>query len=163
MPDRYFATRPDQMPRPEETAALSGLDFLRAMVRGDLAGPPMAAAMGFALHDAEEGRAEFRGAPAFEHLNPMNVVHGGWYGTILDSAMGCAVASVLPAGRGYTTLEYKVNLTRALPIGTEVACIGRVLHAGRSTAVAEGEIKGVEDGRLYATGTTTCILFGDAP
>ncbi|MCC6002484.1 MAG: PaaI family thioesterase [Pararhodobacter sp.] len=160
MPDPHIARHPDEMARPEQIAAMSGIDYLRAMVRGDVAGPPMAGAMGFLLHDVAEGRAVFRGTPAFEHLNPMSVVHGGWYGTLLDSAMGCAVASVLPAGRGYTTLEYKVNLIRALPIGTLVECTGRLLHAGRSTAVADGEIRGVADGRLYASGSTTCIIFG---
>lgn len=160
MPQPHIATHPDQLARAETIAGLSGLDYLRAMVRGDIAGPPIAGAMGFHLHAAEEGRAVFRGAPAFEHLNPMSAVHGGWYGTLLDSAMGCAVASALPAGRGYKTLEYKVNLIRALPLGTLVECAGRLLHAGRSTAVADGEIRGVEDGRLYASGTTTCILFG---
>ena len=86
-------------------------------------------------------------------------VHGGWYGTILDSALGCAVATTLEPGAGYTTLEYKVNLTRGLKPGTLVECRARVQHAGRSTAVAEGTIIGVEDGKLYATGSTTCIIL----
>ncbi len=161
MPQPHIAQSPAQMTPPEAITAMTGLDYLRAMIRGDCAGPPISGAMGFSLVEAEEGRAVFRGAPAFAHLNPMSTVHGGWYGTILDSAMGCAVASILPAGRGYTTLEYKVNLIRALPVGVVVDCTGRLQHAGRSTAVAEGEIRGVEDGRLYASGTTTCMLFGE--
>jgi uncharacterized protein (TIGR00369 family) len=68
-------------------------------------------------------------------------VHGGWYGTLLDSCMGCAVMTALPRGRVYTTLEYKVNLLRAIPLGTEVIATGTVTHAGRSTAVASGEIR----------------------
>ncbi|MCC5989184.1 MAG: PaaI family thioesterase [Pararhodobacter sp.] len=156
----FTAQRPEDMPDRDTVAGMSGLEFLQAMRDGRLAGPPMAATLGFSLHSVKEGVAVFRGAPAFAHLNPMGAVHGGWYGAVLDSALGCAVASRLPVGRGYTTLEFKVNLIRALPIGMVVDCVGRASHVGRSTGVAEGEIRGVEDGRLYATGSTTCLVFG---
>ncbi len=74
--------------------------------------------------------------------------------------MACAVQSTLPAGSVYTTLEYKVNITRAVPLGTEVEAVGTVLHPGRRTGVATGELRGVLDGRLYAAGSTTCIVIG---
>jgi uncharacterized protein (TIGR00369 family) len=90
----------------------------------------------------------------------MNGVHGGWYGALLDSCMGCAVMTALPAGRAYTTLEYKVNLIRAIPLGHDVVATGRLTHAGRSTAVASGEIRDAVTDRLYATGTTTCLIMG---
>ena len=159
MPSSNTAQHPEDLPSPEQAAKMSGLDFLRAIMAGRFAAPPMAAQMGFALHRVEEGMAEFHGAPGRAHLNPTGGVHGGWYGTLLDSALGCAVASKLPAGRGYTTLEYKVNLIRALKPGVMVSCLGRASHVGRSTGVAEGEIRGLEDGRLYATGSTTCLIF----
>jgi uncharacterized protein (TIGR00369 family) len=89
----------------------------------------------------------------------MGTVHGGWYGTLLDSAMACAVMTAVPKGSTYTTLEYKVNVTRALPPGTEIEAVGTVSHAGRSTGVAEGAIRGVLDGKLYATGSTTCLIL----
>ena len=104
----------------------------------------------------------FEGAWQEFLTNPAGTLHGGWYGTILDSALGCAVMTVLPQGVGYTTLEYKVNITRAIPPGTEVECWAEVDHAGRSTAVAHGEIRGLEDGKLYATGSTTCIVLSAA-
>lgn len=159
MPSPFTARSPEDLPSRAQLSALSGLEFLRAIMQGRLAGPPMAAHLGFALHRVDAGEVAFRGAPAFDHLNPMGGVHGGWYGALLDSAMGCAVASRLPAGRGYTTLEFKVNLVRALPVGLVVDCLGRASHVGRSTGVAEGEIRGVKDGRLYATGSTTCLVF----
>lgn len=160
MPDQFPARSPADLPRPAELMAMSGLEFIRAIFEGRMAGAPIAATMDFALQAVEEGRVVFRGAPAFRHLNPMGAVHGGWYGTLLDSAMGCAVATMLPRGRRYTTLEYKVNITRALPLGMVIDCEARVSHAGRSTAVAEGTIRGVGDGRLYATGSTTCLILG---
>ncbi len=86
-------------------------------------------------------------------------MHGGWYGTLLDSALGCAVMTAVPKGSWYTTLEYKVNLTRAMPLGMEAEVIGTLDHAGRSTAVAHAVMRGVQDGRVYATGSTTCIIL----
>ncbi len=159
MPEQHPARSREEIIRPEDLRELSGLEFIRGILEGRISGAPIAEIMNFRLHLVEEGRVIFRGAPEFRHLNPTGTVHGGWYGTLLDSALGCAVATVLPRGRFYTTLEYKVNLTRALPIGTLVDCEARVQHAGRTTAVAEGIIRGVEDGRLYATGSTTCLLM----
>jgi uncharacterized protein (TIGR00369 family) len=160
MTEQHAARSPAELPEPAQILAMSGLDYIRAIFEGRLPGAPIAATMNFRLHAVEAGRVVFRGAPEFRHLNPMGGVHGGWYGTLLDSAMGCAVATVLPPGRLYTTLEYKVNITRALPVGCLIDCAARVSHAGRSTAVAEGTIRGVEDGRLYATGSTTCLIMG---
>lgn len=149
----------DEMPTREEVLALSGQAFIEAIRDGRLAGPPISGVMNILVHAVERGCVTFRGTPQFVHLNPMSGVHGGWYGTILDSALACAISTVLDPGVGQTTLEYKVNLTRAIPVGTEVDCIARVQHAGRTTAVAEAEIRGVADGRLYATGSTTCLIF----
>ncbi|MFO7771785.1 MAG: PaaI family thioesterase, partial [Roseovarius gahaiensis] len=78
---------------------------------------------------------------------------------ILDSCMGCAVMTKVPRGSVYTTLEYKVNITRAIPLGLRVRATGVVDHAGRSTGVASGEIRGIDDGKLYATGSTTCLIM----
>lgn len=145
---------------PDLTHDMSGLDILLAMLDGTVAAPPIRTPMNFWLAAAEAGSATFHGVPERRHCNPMGAVHGGWYGTLLDSAMGCAVMSRLPAKVGYTTLEYKVNITRAVPLGTEVRAVATCQHAGRRTAVANAELRGVEDGRLYATGSTTCIVFG---
>jgi uncharacterized protein (TIGR00369 family) len=115
--------------------------------------------MGYRLHDVDDGRVTFRGTPSFEVTNPMGTVHGGWYGTLLDSAMACAVMTKVPKGSVYTTLEYKINITRGIPVGMEIECTGWVDHAGRTTGVAHGELRGLEDGKLYATGSTTCIIM----
>lgn len=159
MPEQFVARSPDDLPTPEAIGAMSGLEYIRGILEGRMAGAPIAGVMDFHMHSVEEGRVSFRGRPRFEHLNPMGAVHGGWYGTLLDSALGCAVATTLPRGRFYTTLEYKVNITRALKPGTWVEAEARVTHSGRSTAVAEAWVRGVEDAKLYATGSTTCIIM----
>ena len=133
------------LPSLEETLSISGLEFMQGVKEGRLPRAPIADIMNFTLHSVEQGRVVFRGTPEAQHCNPMGGVHGGWYGTILDSALGCVVMTMVPKGRVYTTLEYKVNITRALRPGTLVECIGISDHAGRSTAVAHGEIRGVED------------------
>jgi uncharacterized protein (TIGR00369 family) len=101
----------------------------------------------------------FTGTPEFAAMNPMGSLHGGWYGAILDSCMACAVMTTLPAGSYYTTLEYRVNIIRAIPLGTAVNATGTLQHAGRSTGIARGEITGIDDGKLYATGSTTCLIM----
>ena len=148
----------DLLPR-AQAAGMTGLAILRGMIEGRHAMAPMAGLMGVELVAADEGTATFRGTPRFDHVNPMGTVHGGWYGALLDSAMGCAVMSTMPAGAAYTTLEYKVNLVRAVPLDTEVTCVATIDHSGRSTAAARAEIRGAADGRLHATGSTTCLVL----
>ncbi|GGH49287.1 hotdog fold thioesterase [Frigidibacter albus] len=140
-------------------ADMSGIDLLRAMTRGDADAAPMAATTNIRLDTVEPGRVSFRGTAEPRHCNPFGAVHGGWFGVLLDSALGCAVLSLVPQGRWYTTLDYGVNLTRALASGTEVICTAEVMHSGRTTAVARGEIRGARDGKLYATGQTTCLIM----
>ena len=136
-----------------------GLSFLRAMIAGELPAPPMAETLGFRLVAADEGRARFKGEPTFRHYNPIGVVHGGYAATLLDSALGCAVHATLATGEGYTTLELKVNLVRAITEQTGlVIAEGRILHRGRSIATAEGDLRDAA-GVLYAHATTTCMVF----
>ncbi len=141
------------------TAGLSGLETMRAIAEGRLPQAPLAGLLNFRVVRADPGEVEMQGMPDSRFANPQGTLHGGWYGALLDSALGCAVHTRLAAGVGYTTLEYKVNLIRAIPFGTRVRAVATCSHAGRSTAVAEGRIEGAEDGRLYATGSTTCMLF----
>lgn len=155
----FTAKRPEDLASEETLLSMSGLEFMRAIADGKISGAPMGACLNFWVDEIEEGRAVFRGIPKFAFFNPMGTLHGGWYGTLLDSCLGCAVMTTLPRGMAYTTLEYKVNLTRALPEGREIVAEGIVSHAGRRTAVATGEIRGAEDGKLYATGSTTCIIM----
>jgi uncharacterized protein (TIGR00369 family) len=163
MHQRRIATRPEELATAEQMLSRSGLQFMQDMMAGQLAGPPIGATLNYWPERVEDGEVVFVGAPLFEHTNPMGTVHGGWYGTVLDSCMACAVMTKVPRGSVYTTLEYKVSILRSIPIGMMVRATGRVQHAGRSTGVAEGEIRGVEDGKLYATGTTTCIIMKMTP
>jgi uncharacterized protein (TIGR00369 family) len=138
---------------------MSGMEFLQAIAHGDLPPPPIALLLGFELHNVQEGHAVFSITPAEYHYNPIGVVHGGLACTLLDSAMGCAVQSTLPAGTRYTTLEMKANLLRPLTQQTgRLLCEGRVIHVGGRIATAEGRL--VDDqGTLYAHATTTCMIF----
>lgn len=155
----FTATTPDEMPDMETMLSMSGLEFMQAMRDGKVSRPPISAIMNYALESVEAGKVVFRGTPAFEHTNPAGGVHGGWYGTLLDSCMSCAVMTMTPKGSVYTTLEYKVNLTGAIPVGVEILATGTIDHAGRSTGVAHGEIRDASSGRLYATGSATCLIM----
>lgn len=156
---RKYAETPDDLVSLDEILSMSGLDFMQAIKEGRYPGPPIGRTLGFWPSHIEEGKAVFSGTPEFGTMNPIGTVHGGWYGAILDSCMACAIQTKVPKGSTYTTLEYKINIIRPIPIGTKVDAIGTVHHAGRSTGIADGEIRGIDDGKLYATGSTTCIIM----
>lgn len=138
---------------------LSGLEYLRAILRGELPAAPISALLGFGLVEVEEGRAVFAVEPAEYHYNPIGTVHGGLAATVLDSALACAVHSTLPAGAGYTTLELHVNLVRAITHETgRLTCTGEVVHVGGRMATAQARLTDAA-GKLYAHATTTCMLF----
>jgi len=139
--------------------SLAGAPFLRAIANHTLPPPPIAELMGFDIEEVGEGRVVFGVQPQEYHYNPIGVVHGGLAATLLDSAMGCAVHSLLPEGRAYTTLELKVNFVRPLKhdVG-RVRAIGKVIHMGGKVATAEGSLVDAA-GKLYAHGTTTCLLM----
>lgn len=138
---------------------MDGLSALRAMIAGELPAPPMARTLGFVIVEAEYGRALFRGVPAFDHLNPLGTVHGGWAATLLDSALGCAVHSTLQVGEAYATVEFKVNLVRPImPDTGEVTCEGKLVHRGTRVATSEATLRG-PDGKLLAHGSETCLFF----
>ncbi len=149
---------PDTVPG-AQIFGLSGMQVLDAIFSGKLPPPPMGDTLDFVPIHIEPGAAVFQGRPQRRHYNPLGTVHGGWFATLLDSAVGCAVHSTLPAGKGYTTLELKVNMVRSLTNDVPlVRAEGKVIHAGRQVATAEGRLVG-PDGKLYAHATTTCLIF----
>jgi len=138
---------------------MSGIDFLRALRDGRLPPPPIAQLLGFTLVEVEPGHAVFEAVPAEQHYNPIGVVHGGLAMTLLDSAMGCAVQTHMPAGGGYTTLEAKTHLVRAITSKTGLLrAIGKSLHVGSRVATAEGRLVDGA-GKLYAHATSTCMVL----
>ncbi len=140
--------------------ALAGIDYMKEMIAGRIPLPPIMRLMGFRLAQVGEGLAVFECEPGEQHYNPIGVVHGGLAMTLLDSAMGCCVHTRLPANTGYTTLEAKVNLVRAITSKTgTIRATGKVIHLGGKTATAEGRLEDAA-GKLYAHGTTTCIILG---
>jgi uncharacterized protein (TIGR00369 family) len=142
----------------EVRSEVSGLEFFRRMLTGHLPAPPLVALLGLRIVEAEPGRVVFAGTAHESFYNGMGVAHGGWAATLLDSAMGCAINTMMPAGRAFTTLELKINYTRPLTAGIgEVRCEATVIFTGRRTATSEGRIVD-RDGKLYAHGTTTCIV-----
>jgi uncharacterized protein (TIGR00369 family) len=159
MSAHHYATSIEQLASMDTILSMSGLEFMRAIINGELAGPPIGQTLGFKPIVADEGMVTFEGAPEFSTMNPIGTVHGGWYGTILDSCMACAVQTMLKPGQIYTTLEYKINILRSIPVGMTVHAVGKVQHVGRSSGISVGEVRGVEDGKLYATGSTTCIVM----
>lgn len=159
MKDAQFAAeRPEDLLTQQQMLSMSGLEFMQGICEGRLPGPPIARTLNYWLESVEPGRVVFAGEPQFAAMNPMGTLHGGWYGTVLDSCMACAVMTAVPKGSYYTTMEYKVNIIRTIPLGTPVRAIGTLQHSGRSTGIARGEIVGLDD-KLYATGSTTCIIM----
>ena len=145
--------------RADQIAGKTGLEQMQAMLRGEIPYAAIAETLDFLVIGIGDGEATFQGTPGPNHFNPMGVVHGGWFATLLDSALGCAVHTKMPAGRGYTTAELSVNIVRALtPNVPRVRAIGRVIHCGRQLATAEAQLIG-PDGTLYAHATTTCLVF----
>ena len=143
----------------EQIAGKTGLQVMQGLLAGELPYASIAKTLNFVLVDVSEGQAIFQGTPGPKHLNPLGTIHGGWVSTLLDSALGCAVHTKMPVGRGYTTAELSVNMVRALtPKVERVRAIANVLHCGRQLATAEAKLVG-PDGTLYAHATTTCLVF----
>lgn len=152
-PGRYGVAQPEQF------AGRTGLQVFQAMLAGELPRAPIAQTLDFLLVQADAGHVEFQGTPLRAHYNPLGTVHGGWIATLLDSAVGCAVHTMLPAGKAYTTLELKVNYVKALSDKVPlVRAVGRIVHFGGRVATSEGRLVGA-DGTLYAHATTTCLIF----
>jgi molybdate transport repressor ModE-like protein len=149
---------------PAETImSQTGLEFLKAMVAGQVPQAPMAATLGFRIVDVSEGRAVFEGTPEFRLYNPIGTVHGGFAASLLDSALGCAIFSTLTKGEAWTTLELKLNFVRGMSKDTgPVRAEGRIIHRGRTVATSEGTLKD-RAGKLYAHATTTCMIFPGKP
>jgi uncharacterized protein (TIGR00369 family) len=144
----------------EQARELSGLDYMRKLIAGEFPPPPIAELMDFTLIEVDDGRAVFRGVPGEQHLNPIGSVHGGFAATLLDSALGCAVHTTLPAGIGYSTLELAVNLVRGItPATGPVLAEANVVHAGRRTATAEARLTAEDGGALLAHAKTTCLIL----
>ena len=140
---------------------MAGLDYMRALVAGELPPPPIAVLMNMAPIELEEGRVVFEGDPGEEHYNPIGVVHGGYAATLLDSALGCAVHTTLPAGVGYTSLGLEAKFVRPISRDTgRVLCEAEVLYRGRRQATAEATLRAADTGKLLAHGTSTCMILG---
>jgi uncharacterized protein (TIGR00369 family) len=149
----------DPLANAEAGLRMAGLDYIRAVIAGEIGRPPIAALLGMEVVEAEEGRALFALTPGEHHYNPIGVVHGGIAATILDSAMGCAVHTTLPAGWAYGTLDLSARFVRALTSETgRILCEGVVVHRGRSTATTEGRVWAEESGKLLAHGTGSALL-----
>jgi uncharacterized protein (TIGR00369 family) len=142
-------------------AKMAGLDYLRAVIAGEVGRPPISITMNMEIAELEDGRAVFVGEPGEEHYNPIGIVHGGYAATILDSALGCSVHTTLPAGVGYTSLGLEVKYLRPISRDTgRVRCEGTVVHRGRRQATAEARLTAEDTGKLLATGTSTLMIFG---
>ncbi|MFT3689746.1 PaaI family thioesterase [Paenirhodobacter sp.] len=153
-----FAEGPQDFPPLATVLEMSGLEYMQKMMAGEVPTTTFARGANYRISKVEKGLVEITGTPLFEHTNAFGGVHGGWYGVMLDTCLTCAIITGLPKGQYQTTLEYKVNMVRAIPVGMEVTGVGRLEHLGRSTGIARGEIRG-PDGRVYAFGTATCFLM----
>ena len=151
----------DPVPTAAAGATMTGLEYMSAIVTGEMPPPPIAVTMRLRPIELEEGRVVFEGEPGEEHYNPIGVVHGGYAATLLDSALGCAVHTTLPAGVGYTSLGLEAKYVRPISRDTgRVLCEAKVLYRGRRQATSEATLKAAESGKLLAHGTATCMILG---
>ena len=143
----------------EKARKMSGLDYLNAMDSGEIPPPPIIKTMDFTLDKIEKGQISFGFTPEEFHYNPIGTVHGGVIATILDSAMGCTIHSVLEEGIGYTTLELKINYLKAVTIDSgKLTAVGKIIHGGKSTALVEAQLVD-ENGNVYAHAVSTCMIL----
>jgi uncharacterized protein (TIGR00369 family) len=150
----------DPVPTAAAGATMSGMEYMAAIVAGEMPPPPIAVTMRLRPVELEEGRVVFEGEPGEEHYNPIGVVHGGYAATLLDSALGCAVHTTLPAGVGYTSLGLEAKFVRPISRDTgRVLCEAKVLYRGRRQATAEATLTAAASGKLLASGTATCMIF----
>ncbi len=153
----------DPVPTAAAGATMSGIEYMTAVVEGTVPPPPIAVVMRMGPIEVGDGRAVFAGRPGEEHYNPIGVVHGGYAATLLDSALGCAVHTTLPAGAGYTSLGLEAKYVRPINRDTgRVICEANVLYRGRRQATAEATLTAAEGGKLLATGTSTCMILSEA-
>jgi uncharacterized protein (TIGR00369 family) len=144
-------------------ATMTGMEYMTAIVEGAMPPPPIAVTMLLRPVELEEGRVVFEGLPGEEHYNPIGVVHGGYAATLLDSALGCAVHTTLPAGVGYTSLGLEAKYVRPISRDTgRVLCEATVLYRGRKQATSEATLTAADSGKLLASGTATCMILGGA-
>ena len=142
-----------------ETQAMPGIDILRGVMNGALPQAGISKSLNFWIAEVEDGRVVFAGEPGEESLNPMGAVHGGWALTMIDSACGCAAMSILPPGVGYTTLETKGNMTKAIrPNSGVYRCEAKLLSRGRQVITSDATVTG-PDGKLYAHGMSTLLVL----
>ncbi|MEM6678060.1 MAG: PaaI family thioesterase [Pseudomonadota bacterium] len=158
-PAPFWPTGPGDLLDPAALGRMSGLDFISGIAEGRLPSPPILQLMNARFIAAERGRVVIEATPEFRHYNPLGGVHGGWYGTLLDSVLACSVQTMLPKGRGYTTLEFRVNILRGATVDTgPLTAIGEIDHVGRRTGVSHARLVDAS-GKLYATGSTTCLVL----
>ncbi len=144
-------------------ATMTGMEYMSAVVRGEVPPPPIAVTMRLRPVELEQGRVVFEGEPGEEHYNPIGVVHGGYAATLLDSALGCAVHTTLPAGVGYTSLGLEAKYVRPITRDTgRVLCEASVLYRGRKQATSEATLTAADSGKLLASGTATSMILGEA-
>jgi uncharacterized protein (TIGR00369 family) len=149
----------DPLPGYEQSAHLSGLEYLQKLASGELSFAPMGQTLNYRLVEIEEGFAAFEGEAGEYCYNPIGVVHGGFAMTILDSVLACAIQTRLPAGMAYTTVQININLIRAITQETgKVRAEAHAIHVGRQMGTSEGTLKDMQ-GKLLAHGTTTCLIF----
>lgn len=149
----------DPMQGATKAKTMSGFDYLRAILDGEIPPPPIMNTLEIVPVGLEKGQVAFGFEPKEFHYNPIGSVHGGVISTVLDSVMGCTVQSVLPEGFAYTTLELKVNFLKAVTFKSgQMKSVGRIIHSGKSTALVEADLRD-EAGTIYAYGVSTCMIF----
>jgi len=150
----------DPRPSAKAAAGMTGLEFLRGYRDGTIPAPPIAVTLGFDLVEADEGRTVFTCEPGEHHYNPIGIVHGGLVSTLIDSATGTAVHTTLAKGELYATVNLSVDMLRPVTDTTGLLRVeSTVVHRGSRIAISTAEVKGEANGKIYARGQSTCMIY----
>ncbi len=142
----------------QRPADVAGIDYLRAVLRGEYPSPPMCETLPMRYTRIDDGLVEMVATASVEHMNTLGGVHGGFAATLIDTVTGSVVLSKMQPGESYTTISLELKMLRPLPLDEPVYARGSLVNISRRLAVAEGVVRNAE-GKVVAQGSSGCMVF----
>jgi uncharacterized protein (TIGR00369 family) len=143
---------------------MSGLEVMRALIKGELPAPPLRYLCGILPLEAEEGRTRWK-MPASEWLCApvQGRLYGGATAFLAGTAIDTAVQTTVPAGTAFAPVDLKVYFLRPVsPDGQDLVAQGTVIHRGRSVAIGTSQVFDA-DGKKVAVATGSALILPGRP